>query len=351
MNKKMKRFAVGVLASLLLALTLCAGTVFIVDPFQIYRKASFYTPLIEYTTQVYTNAGIAKNYTYDSAIVGTSMTENALPSQYGELLGGEWIKLVTSGGTARNHAILLDTAFRTRELRRVVYDLDIYSFMAEKDSTAQYVPMYLYDDNPFNDVNYLLNKDVLLTRLHDLYEYNASGLTDDDRDTMYSWGGNYVYSEETVMSGVNLKGPVAEMWDANIFEKEMNDNLEQNLLPFIEQHPETEFLIYYPPYSVMEWFTMYQKGHLDFVLNMKELITERLLPYENVKIFDFQAREEWVRDLNNYKDTSHHSPEINMAIAECIAAGDGLVTDIYDVYEHDETIYGWVDDIVYENEK
>ena len=40
-----------------------------------------------------------------------------------------------------------------------------------------------------------------------------------------------------------------------------------------------------------------------------------------------------------------------MAIAECIAAGDGLVTDLYDVYEHDETIYSWVDDIVYENEE
>ncbi len=350
MDKKMKRFVVGALAALLSLLLLCAGTVFIVDPFQIYRKATFYTPLIEYTTQVYTNAGIAKNYSYDSAIVGTSMTENALPSQYGELFGGEWIKLVTSGGTARNHAILLETAFRTHELRRIVYDLDIYSFMAEPSSTAQDIPMYLYDANPFNDVHYLLNQDVF-TRLYDTWTYNDSGLTREDRDDMYNWAMNYEYSEDVVMRGVNLKAPAAEMWDANIFETEMNGNLNDNLIPFIEQHPETEFIIYYPPYSVMEWFTMHQKGHLDFVLNMKELITERLLPYDNVKIFDFQAREEWVCDLNYYKDTSHHSQEINIAIAECIAAGDGLVEDIYDVYEHDETIYGWVDDIVYENEE
>ena len=157
---KSKRFCIGVLSALLAALLLCAGTVFVVDPLQVYRQATWYTPLIDYVTQVYSNAGIAKHYSYDSAIVGTSLTENSAPSLYDELFGGEWIKLVTSGGTAHNHAILMDVAFRTREMKRIVYGLDIYSFIAEKDETAQYVPMYLYDDNPFNDVYYLLNKDL-----------------------------------------------------------------------------------------------------------------------------------------------------------------------------------------------
>ena len=152
---------------------------------------------------MYTNAGIAKHYSYDSAIVGTSLTENSAPSLYDELFGGEWIKLVTSGGTAHNHAILMDVAFRTREMKRIVYGLDIYSFIAEKDETAQDVPMYLYDDNPFNDVSYLLNKDILFDRLYETYQYNAEGLTYLTRDSMYYWGGNYEFSEEEVLKGVN----------------------------------------------------------------------------------------------------------------------------------------------------
>lgn len=340
---KSKRFCIGVVSALLAALLLCAGTVFVVDPLQVYRQATWYTPLIDYVTQVYTNAGIAKHYSYDSAIVGTSLTENSAPSLYDELFGGEWIKLVTSGGTAHNHAILMDVAFRTREMKRIVYGLDIYSFIAEKDETAQDVPMYLYDDNPFNDVYYLLNKDILFDRLYETYQYNAEGLTYLTRDSMYYWGGNYEFSEAEVLKGVNPTAGAPDQWDISIYDRQMNDNLEYNLLPFIEQHPETEFLIYFPPYSVMEYVLMRQKGHLDFVLNMKDLITERLLPYENVKLYDFQTRADWVLDLNNYKDTTHHSPEINDAIAYALAADEGRVNDIYDVYEHDEQIYDWVD--------
>lgn len=54
---------------------LCALVIF-VDPFQIYRLATRYIPPIDNTTQVYSNAGIVRNYAYDSAIVGTSVTEN-----------------------------------------------------------------------------------------------------------------------------------------------------------------------------------------------------------------------------------------------------------------------------------
>ena len=89
MNKK--TWALLCLAALLCAFALISAVVILVDPFQIYRLATRYMPPIDNTTQVYANAGIVRRYDYDSAIVGTSVTENFRPSQMDALLGGRFI--------------------------------------------------------------------------------------------------------------------------------------------------------------------------------------------------------------------------------------------------------------------
>ena len=105
---KRKTWALASLALLLAAIAAICLTVIVIDPFQVYRPATRYLPPIDRTTQVYANAGVARSYAYDSAVVGTSVTENFRPSQMDSLLGGRFIKLCTSAGTAYNHALLMD---------------------------------------------------------------------------------------------------------------------------------------------------------------------------------------------------------------------------------------------------
>lgn len=52
------------------------GVNYLVDPFQQYRVKTFYP--IAFKNERYQNAGLAKNFNYDSLILGTSMTENFL---------------------------------------------------------------------------------------------------------------------------------------------------------------------------------------------------------------------------------------------------------------------------------
>lgn len=345
--QKTKRWTLVTCILFLAVLVACALTVYIVDPFQIYRKASFYVPYIENTTQNYTNAGIVRNYEYDSAMVGTSMTENFRPTQLDELFGGHFIKLCSSGGSAYNHALLMRIAFETHDIKRILYGFDMYSFVGGTQETSSDIPMYLYDSNPLNDVYYLLNRDVLLDRLKELYEYNKTtpySAGDDMRDDMYAWGTHYAYSEEAVLASYTMSDPPAAMLAYDTYQDQALENLEENLISFITAHPETEFDIFFPPYSELEWYVMYLKGHLDFVLNIKDLCAERLLELPNVKLYDFNTHEEWVRNLSLYKDYSHYAPEINDALAQAIADDENRVNDIYDIYEHDELIYTWVDE-------
>ena len=115
-----KRFSLIVLSLLLAGLLSCAALVLIVDPFEIYHRALFYSPPYESGKQMYSVAGIARAYDYDSIIIGSSVTENCTPSVYDRALGGRFVKLCMNGGLSRDHAKVMDIALRTHQVRRVV---------------------------------------------------------------------------------------------------------------------------------------------------------------------------------------------------------------------------------------
>ena len=322
---KKKTWALLCLAGIVGAFSLLSAIVVAIDPFQVYRLASRYMPPIDNTTQVYANAGIVRHYDYDSAIVGTSVTENFRPTQMDELLGGRFIKLCTSAGTAYNHALLLDLAFETHDIRRIVYGLDVYSFISDLDETGSEVPLYLYDHNPFNGAQYWLNRSVLGSFLPRCLR--AWGQTQDDsiRDSMYCWAGKDDYGLIALCNA--LFEPIAPMKHASAYTDKALANLNTHVIPFITAHPETQFDFFFPPYSAAEWSSMFSKGTLEAMLALRGLCYDMLSRFDNVTIHDFAAREGWVLNLDNYKDTLHYGQWINDAITQSIAAGDSIVHD------------------------
>ena len=64
---------------------------------------------------------------------------------------------------------------------------------------------------------------------------------------------------------------------------------------------------------------MLNKGTLESMLTLRSVCYEALSAYENVTVHDFAAREDWVLNLDNYKDTLHYGQWINDAIVEEIA--------------------------------
>ena len=88
---------------------------------------------------------------------------------------------------------------------------------------------------------------------------------------------------------------------------------------------------------------MQAKGTLESMLNLRGLCYDVLSQYDNVTVYDFAAREDWVLNLDNYKDTLHYGQWINDAITECIAAGENLVTDSAQIEAADAQLRAWVD--------
>ena len=75
----------------------------------------------------------------------------------------------------------------------------------------------------------------------------------------------------------------------------------------------------------------------------KQAVVERLLAYDNVKLYDFQTRLEWILNLDHYVDYEHYGAHINDAIAEMIANDQWRVTSTDQVRESTRVLIDYVD--------
>lgn len=339
-----KQWALLTLTAILCALSLIVGAVVFIDPFEVYHKATRFIPPIASGTQSYSNAGIAKSYDYDSIIIGSSMTENFRPSQMDELLGGRFVKLCVNGGTPFNHRQMMEMAFSSHEIKTVLYGLDVDALSFFYKTPKAEMPTYLYDDDLLNDVQYWFNRSVLARYIPKCLR--TLGQTDpDQRDTMYSWGESFTFGADAVLSGAVISGEEvaqAPLEEHPALSQQSRLNVEYNLLPFIEAHPDTQFIFFFPPYSLMQWYTFYTRGQLNGNLMQRQAAAEHLLAYDNVKIYDFQANLDWILNLDHYVDFEHYGAHINEQIVSLIAQDSCRITDAAQLRESAAVLISYV---------
>lgn len=340
-GRKYKRWALLTLCFLLGLVILAASVVYVVDPFLHYRRMTIMTPRVESTLQAYYNIGFARNYDYDTLLLGSSMTENTGTTLVEEQFGGTAINLAFSAGTFPIYAEMMKNAFDTREMRRVFIGMDSFALAADPGLVEMDIPMYLYDEDPFNDVYYLLSWDSI-ERVITLIQYNMEEDTPDDIDLnkLYFWADNVSFNRRrTLLSYPYYDIPMTSEPLTPVGKvAEMQENIDTYLRPFIEAHPETEFCLYFLPYSALQWHSELRLGMLERHMFYRSYFAEQLLPYENVKLFDFQAHRLWVEDLDNYKDMAHYSQYINEEVTLAMAKDEFLVTSLEQVEENSEVI-------------
>ncbi len=336
----MQRWTRTVLASLLAILACCAAVVFVADPYQKYRAATWFTPDYYNGEEGYNNAGLALHYDYDAVIIGTSMVENTKPSLVDATFGTHSIKLPFEGGMASNHSEVLNLALSSHEVREVFYGMDMYSFVRKPSFSNFMMPHYLYDGNPFSDIKYLLNGDMLFHRIPSLIWRNARRTAPaPTRDEMYAgWGANSTFSAAYTLESYDFTLPAVPMLPADAFADNVRANFARYVQPYLKNYPNTRFTFFFPPYSSLQWYKMQQEGHLEAVLRTKELLTELLLPYANARLFDFTANLEWIENLDLYTDYSHYSPVLNDRVVAEMAKDTFLVHAQDQVLKANETL-------------
>lgn len=334
-RKRWTKLTMALLAAALLSIV---ALVMLVDPFEIYHRALFYNPLYKSSTQMYSIPGIAKSYTYDSIIIGSSVTENCTPSVYDEALGGRFVKLSMNAGMARDHAKVMEVAFRTHDVKHVVYGLDMFAYAQYYTNQKAVTPDYLYDADLLNDIQYWFNKSVLMGEIPEALGQIGAPDENMSRDQMYFWEAPYMPTEKELYARVDLSGPMPEQADTARYIELAGLNIEYNLLPYIKAHPETRFSLFFPPYSKLYWAQQARDGSLEGYLAQRQLICEQVIGEPNVALYDFQVETQWTTDLSLYSDFIHYSSAVNDAMATAIAKGQGRVTDVAQVKAGNEML-------------
>ena len=326
-------FFMRLFVTLFLLLFFCGLLVYLIDPFFHYHKPWFHLKEV-LNEKEYQCPGSLAHFDYDAVLAGSSVVENNDNSWFNQDFHCTIIKAVRSYGATADLCDLLDRAFRHRKVKQVFYNLDPSALHAEPVLTfaSSGAPMYLYDDNPFNDVQYLWNKDVILKRIP--YMIANSYLVPYDENLSYNWMEGKTFGEAAVLSRY-YRIPDAEVKFStdkkpvqkpeNCYQDELRGNialLEQEL----SAHPDTEFRIFIPPYSMLWWDNMNRSGELDSTFYEEREAVHALLSHPNVKLYLLQNIPEIITNLDNYMDTIHFSMEINHRIEQELSSDRYLVT-------------------------
>lgn len=316
------------LISLWLALMICAASATgIIDPFFHYRAP---VEGLEYPihNQRYQNDGIVKNFSYDGLITGTSMTENFKTSEFDSLFGTDSVKVCYSGGTYAEITSNLQAALNANpSIRYVLYGMDEWNLYGGKElilADGEY-PTYLYDDNLANDVQYLLNKDILCSNTLEVLDYTRKNGQTTSFDDYSSW--EFPTGKDVVLSGYDR---AAKADTPTAFTEEdaraMRENLEANILALAKAHPDTQFLFFFPPYSILNWDAHVQEGILDMHIDAMTLASELLTQADNIRLYSFYTDYELCTNLDNYRDIVHYHSGINSLLLQRMARDEYRLT-------------------------
>ena len=328
-----KRNLKNFILTVIIFFALCIVLVFVTDPFFHYHKPWLGLKAV-LTDKEYQCIGTIRNFDYDALIVGSSVCENYNNTWFDVRFNTKTIKAVRSYGATADLCYFCDEAYKDHNLKCIFYNIDPGSLAAMPHLTFEETgcPMYLYDKNPFNDIEYLLNKDVLLEKVP--YMITKSYFSDYDEGNSFNWG-QWKEFHADMVTGLYIRSPkINEMKKTDAYDNECIENIEL-IEEIVKDHPETQFYFFIPPYSFVWWDNIYRDGDMEaYVSNMKKC-ADTLLAYDNVRFYNFLTDEEVVTDLDNYMDVLHFSPQINERIVEMLTDGEYEIksTDTQKMYD------------------
>ena len=329
---KAEKFIIRTIAYTLLVLGLIAVLVIVVDPFSRYHAPWFGLAAVE-TDERTSGIGIARNLEYDTALIGSSMSENFRRSWFEDgVFGNKCVKLSLQGAHYGDYKPVLDAVLDHPGTENVVFCLDTYLFADAAEAYPQTIEDYYVADIGPTDIHYLFNKSVVFDYLPKFLVTNVrEGF---NNDNAYVWSDDYQYSKYAARLAYmreRLLTPLAEKpYDAYFA------NADAFTDPFIEQirsHPDVTFYLYAPPYSILFWDDVVLRGNATATICVQEREYKKLLECDNVRLFYFQDDKDIITDLGNYRDYSHYKEDINYYMYEAMRDGTHEITQdtYYDV--------------------
>jgi len=320
MEKSYKPFAVGLLAALAAAFLLCAAIVICIDPFFHYHSPD---PNGEvWLEERYQMAGLLRTQDYESVFMGTSLAANYRAGWVDEAFDTSAVKITFPNGGMNEFDTALNYAYSQQDVARVIIGLDPNILARDPAQAPDELPKYLYDDNPFNDAPYLWSKFTLTRSVYAAME-KARGNTATLQEA-FLWD-HIWFSRQTALVSYVRPEVQDTAAPADAFLPYCEENLAVAEQWFLS-HPETEFHVFFSPYSILYWDKMQRQGETEAMFAALDYAIERLLTYDNVSLHCFMTDLSIITDLGYYGDHIHISEKLTEFMVNAMAEGTHLLT-------------------------
>ena len=297
------------------------------DPLQFYRRAAI--PFWS-TDQRSQNPGLARNYNYDTVLLGTSSVENYIPEKIANAYGWQPVKLAISGSSIHEQRQILDVALRTAQVKRVVWALDFMALGGAPDRKEDYFspyPQYLYNTNPLDDGQYLFSatttRDSLNALLHKL---SLRCWHTPQLQLLNNWQTKYTFGEaqlwqsyQRIISGDYGQPRLEVLYRPGRYSfQQLKNNVETNILPAIRSRPEVQYTLFLPPYSIPFYLIYWHQDPQVIAdwLKFRQWLADATAHLPNVVLHDFQADNRYVSHYDRYKDFLHYDSGVAEAILD-----------------------------------
>jgi len=319
--KSDRKWTLGLLAALLGTLGLCAAVVVVVDPFFHYRSPDPDAEVwFEQRSQA---AGLLRSQDYETVLMGTSLAANYRPLWFDAYFDTKTVKVTLPNGGFHEFTQALDYACATHDVKRVIFGLDPNILVRSVEEAPDQLPAYLYDSNPWNDGTYLLNKDVLVRALYVVRE-KAAGNTQALQDA-FMWDGEVAFSKEMALAGYQRPLQEDTVLPADALLEVCGENLAV-VEDWLTRYPDTEFVLFFSPYSILFWDKMERQGRTDAMFTALKYAARRLTAYDNVKLQCFLTDIDTITNLDSYADHIHVAGRVTWRMSKAMAGTEHLLT-------------------------
>lgn len=310
------RWAALLLAVTALLLAACAAAVYLVDPFFHYHAPD---PEGEvWFDQRAQGAGLLRSQAYETILLGSSLAANYRPFWFDVFYETSTVKITFPNGGFGEFGQALDYAMSRQNVKRVIFGLDPNLLSRDPAEEPDQLPGYLYDDDPWNDGQYLLNKDALFRSAYTVLK-RAQGETQTLQDA-FVWDGNVSFNREEALGGYDRPDHREPPKPADCFRDNYLTNLAE-VTGWLEKYPDTEFIFYFSPYSILFWDKADRLGETEAAFAMLDEVTETLLGYDNAELQFFMDDLSVITDLDNYADHIHVAGRVTYQMSKAMNTG------------------------------
>lgn len=269
------------------------------------------------------NGGLARNYDYNTVVLGSSMVQNYDMSIIRKNDPSAKPVKLSTGGMNNVEMEYLYSFVRKDSVKSFIINLDIPQFNLGFEELRY--PRFLYEGTFRNKLEYLYGYETLVRFLPiDLVlpvylkgkdevpiEYKMKTDLDKIGNNSHQnhYGAGYV-------KDMYLSGRTVSVQNLDGMKERMRNKLDTLLGRFaIDGYKNIQYTIVLSPYSALYWHHTKICGYHDQFIDFIYYLNQSLEKYDNVKLMFFFNMDE-ITDLNNYADISHFSPVVTSKVQE-----------------------------------